>query len=330
MANKKPQSKRKTKKVEINTHILIACVLAVATLFVAIFAINYKQENDSPKYEKVDSEKNVDKNSVTANKNEVSNTDENPNESTSPTESETEPPSEPTSQPPVKNGSFYDGVNYRSPYAKTANIFKHGRNLMLLNNYYELPEDFKWDLVYWENGQYVDALALNYEQYNSVKAVDRAAYEPLKNMFAAASEAGVPLQLVSAYRSIHLQDKLFTRSVNSYLSQGYSLDEAKQKANYARTYTGTSEHNTGLGFDILQKGNFTLSTSFENTAQFKWLMENAEDYGFILRYQKDKTDITGIMYEPWHFRYVGVEHAKKINELGMCLEEYIEHLDNQG
>lgn len=100
-----------------------------------------------------------------------------------------------------------------------------------------------------------------------------------------------------------------------------------EKADYARTFSGTSEHNTGLGFDILQKGSYYLTSQFENTAQFKWLMENAEDYGFILRYQKDKIDITGIMYEPWHFRYVGVEHAKRINELGFCLEEYIEYLE---
>lgn len=225
-------------------------------------------------------------------------------------------------------GSFYDGITYRSPKAQPADIFKHGRNLMLLNNDYELPEDFKWDLVYWSNGQSVDAMSLNSSKYDSVKAVDRAAYTPLKNLFKAASDAGVPLQLVSAYRSPDLQDRLFTRSVNSYISQGYSKQEAIKKANYARTFSGTSEHNTGLCFDILQQGNFTLSESFENTAQFKWLSEHAEEYGFILRYRKDKTTQTGIMYEPWHFRYVGVEHAKKINELDMCLEEYIAYLES--
>ena len=227
----------------------------------------------------------------------------------------------------TSSSSFYSNVKYRSPDAVSANIFKHGRNLMLLNRKYELPENFEWDLVYWSNGNSVDAMYLNCEERNSVQAVDRAAYQPLKNMFAAASKAGVPLQLVSAYRSIYLQDKLFTRSVNSYLSQGYSETEAINKANYSRTFSGTSEHNTGLGFDILQQGNYSLSTSFENTAQFKWLMENAEDYGFVLRYAKDKVDKTGIMYEPWHFRYVGVEHAKKINALGMCLEEYISYLE---
>lgn len=242
-------------------------------------------------------------------------------------ESEAETPDEePTPKPPVST-SFYSTVKYRSPDAVTADIFKHGRDLMLLNRQYELPEDFQWDLVYWANGNSVDAMFLNCEEHNSTKAVDRAAYQPLKDMFAAAKEAGVPLNLVSAYRSIYLQDKLFTRSVNTYMGQGLSEQDAINKANRERTFSGTSEHNTGLGFDILQSGNYTLSTSFENTAQFKWLMENAENYGFVLRYAKDKTDITGIMYEPWHFRYVGVEHAKKMNELGLCLEEYIEYLE---
>ena len=65
---------------------------------------------------------------------------------------------------------------------------------------------------------------------------------------------------------------------------------------------------------------------FENTKEFAWLVENAEDYGFILRYKKEKRDITKVNYEPWHWRYVGVEHAKEINKLDMCLEEYIEYL----
>ena len=235
-----------------------------------------------------------------------------------------------TSAPTTQNAlsvSFYDNIKYRSPTAKAADINKHGRELMLLNNDWELPEDFEWDLVYWSNGQSVDALALNYPEYDRVFAVDRAAYKPLKDMFAAAEKAGVPLQMVSPYRSIQKQDRLFTQSVNSYISQGYSESEAIKRANRSRTFTGTSEHNTGLGFDILQKGNWTLSQSFDQTAQFKWLTEHAREYGFILRYQKDKTSITGIMYEPWHFRFVGVENAKKINSMDMCLEEYIAYLD---
>lgn len=224
--------------------------------------------------------------------------------------------------------SFYDGLNYRSPTAKPTDVFKHGRNLMLVNNDYELPENFQWDLVYWSNGKSVDALSLNSEAYDTVVAVDRAVYEPLTKMFEDAAKAGYPLQMVSAYRSIDMQDRRFTREVNQFMAQGYSKEEAIKKVNYSRTFPGTSEHHIGLGVDILEKGQWNLVESFENTPTAKWLRANAENYGFVLRYDKDKVDITGIMYEPWHFRYVGVEHAKKMNQLGMCLEEYIEYLES--
>lgn len=300
---------------------LAAGFLALVIIASALIFPNLNK--DEPKYEQANGTSSITQ-STTASTTES--TTVSTTQSTTQTTTTTAP-STTTTTAKVSTGSFYDSVTYRSPTAKPADIFKHGRNLMLLNNDYELPEDFKWDLVYWKNGESVDALSLNSAKYDSVDAVDRAAYQPLKDMFKAAEEAGVPLELVSAYRSISLQDRLFTRSVNSYISEGYSKQQAIEKANYARTFSGTSEHNTGLGFDILQKGNYYLSTQFEKTAQFKWLMENAENYGFILRYQKDKIDITGIMYEPWHFRYVGIEHAKKINDLGYCLEEYIEYLE---
>lgn len=314
MANKVINTEKTNKNKA--SYSILAC-RAVVVMIIAFFALLFSQESPDV------SEPNVSETEATT---EVSTTEitEVPTTEESTTEESTTVAEATTTEPAP---SFYDNVKYRSPYARPADIFKHGRNLMLLNRNYELPADFEWNLVYWSNGNYVDAMYLNREEYNSVKAVDKAAYQPLKDMFAAANKAGVPLELVSAYRSIYLQDKLFTRSVDSFISQGYSEAEAIKKANFSRTFSGTSEHNTGLGFDLLQKGNYNLSTSFENTAEFKWLMKNAENYGFILRYAKDKTDKTGIMYEPWHFRYVGVEHAKKINELGMCLEEYIEYLE---
>lgn len=305
--NNKPTRRKSAKKREKQQALTIICsVITVFAIVVLIFSLTHKAPTgNKPEYSKAD---DTTASSVTA-------TSTTASTATSATTQSTQ------------TGSFYDNVKYRSPTAKTADIEKHGRNLMLLNNDYELPEDFKWDLVYWTNGNSVDALSLNSEKYDSVKAVDRAAYEPLKDMFADAEKAGVPLELVSAYRSISLQDRLFTRSVNSYMNNGYSEEEAVKKANFSRTFTGTSEHNTGLGFDILQKGSYYLTDQFENTPQFKWLMENAENYGFILRYNKDKVSVTGIMYEPWHFRYVGIENAKKINDSGLCLEEYIDYLE---
>lgn len=223
--------------------------------------------------------------------------------------------------------SIYDGIIYRSKRAKVTDIKKYGKDLMLLNNDYRLPDNFKWDLVYWSNGGTISEGTRYSKRNQTLLAVDRSAYKPLKDMFAAAARDGVPLELVSAYRSLQLQDKLFGNAVKSYMAQGLSKEEAIKKENIERTFPGSSEHHTGLCVDISVKGSYVLSQGFENTPQFKWLSENAEKYGFILRYRKDKTSITEIMYEPWHYRYVGVEHAEKINSLDMCLEEYIKYLD---
>lgn len=226
------------------------------------------------------------------------------------------------------NNSFYQYAKYRAPNAKPADINKHGRILALVNNYNELPEDFEWDLVYWSNGQAVDKSILNKSDFD-ILAIDKLAYQPLKDMFEAAEKAGVPLDFYSGYRSIVRQNRNFVRSVENNMKSGLTLEQAKAKTNKSRAYPGTSEHNLGLAIDILVKGNRDLSENFEKTAQFKWLSENAENYGFILRYPKDKTNITEIIYEPWHYRYVGVEHAKKMNQLGLCLEEYIEYLEKE-
>lgn len=314
---KKRKSSKKARIRQQKISLVLCSIITLAVIIGLVCVFSSISNGNDDEYEKSPSTEAPATSSAT-----VTSTTKAPETSVTTTASTTE-----SSTKKVQTGSFYDGVTYRSPTAKSADIFKHGRNLMLLNNDYELPEDFKWDLVYWKNGNSVDALSLNSQKYDSVDAVDRAAYKPLKQMFADAEKAGVPLELVSAYRSIDLQDRLFTRSVNSYINQGYSKSEAIKKANYSRTFSGTSEHNTGLGFDILQKGSYYLTQQFENTAQFKWLIENAENYGFILRYDKDKVAKTGIMYEPWHFRYVGIEHAKKINELGYCLEEYIDYLE---
>lgn len=334
-SNKRKNTARKRKKAAKKQALIkLAAVTVVLCAVIGSLvwaSLRQKAENEAAGNSDPSAEENgsvLNSDSVQSSEGESQSVSEESEEESSGKEEQSQKETQPSSQTSPQSGSsFYSGVSYRSPTAKTADIFKHGRELMLLNNDYELPEDFKWDLVYWSNGKSVDALSLNSQKYDSVKAVDRAAYQPLKDMFSAAQKAGVPLELVSPYRSIDLQDRLFSRSVNSYMNQGYSKEQAVKKANYARTFTGTSEHNTGLGFDILQKGNFTLSESFENTAQFKWLSEHAEEYGFILRYRKDKISQTGIMYEPWHYRYVGVENAKKINELDMCLEEYIEYLE---
>lgn len=142
------------------------------------------------------------------------------------------------------------------------------------------------------------------------------------NMIADAKTAGVNLNIISAYRSVEYQQTLFDNDTKKYENQGLSHDEAVIKTSQAVAIPGQSEHNAGICADILDDGNFNLTEDFENTDEFKWLSENADKYGFILRYLKGKESITGIEYEPWHYRFVGVSYAKKIKDSGLCLEEY--------
>ena len=125
----------------------------------------------------------------------------------------------------------------------------------------------------------------------------------------------------SAYRDPVYQEKLYNDKKEEYIKKGYSEQEADKLTNQEINKPWTSEHNLGLAVDF----NY-VNSDFEKTSAFKWLQKNAENYGFILRYKKEKEDITKIVYEPWHWRFVGEEHAKKINELDMCLEEYVEYL----
>ena len=125
----------------------------------------------------------------------------------------------------------------------------------------------------------------------------------------------------SAYRSPEYQNNLYTNKVQEYLNMGKTQEEAERLTSRLINKSETSEHNLGLAVDF----NY-VNLEFEKTKEFKWLQENAENYGFILRYKEEKEEITGVSYEPWHWRYVGVEHAKKMNELDMCLEEYVEYL----
>ena len=161
---------------------------------------------------------------------------------------------------------------------------------------------------------------------SSSKYLDSRIVEVFNNMCRAAAEEGVTIISISAYRSFDYQNTLFKNRVQRCINEdNLSREEAEIKAASIVARPGTSEHHLGLAVDIN-----SVEESFANTSAFRWLQKNAEDFGFILRYPKDKQDITKVIYEPWHYRYVGVEHAKAINELGMCLEEYIEYLASGG
>ena len=298
---------------KIETGIGIVCILIIVVAIIA-YCVSLHEDTHYV-YEKIETTTVAVEESSTVTEKETSTTETTTQEVTS--EKETE-----------QNNSIYTGIQYKSTTAKPTDFSKLGRNLILVNNDFMLPGNFEWNLVYWYNGSKTSVETLALPKNKDVIAVDAEAYQPLKDMFQAAQDAGVPLQLVSAYRSIQRQDVLFGNSVSTGISSGLSEEDAIKKANLSRMRPGSSEHNIGLGFDILAKGNFYLKEDFKNTPEYAWLIENAENYGFILRYPEDKIDITKITYEPWHFRYVGIEHAKKINELGYCLEEYVNYLNS--
>lgn len=145
-----------------------------------------------------------------------------------------------------------------------------------------------------------------------------------KEMIEAAAQDGIELMVCSAYRSIDKQTTLFNNMKQDYLNQGMSEEKAYEKTASAIAIPGTSEHQTGLAADIVTPTHQTLDPQFAQTEAGKWLTEHAHEYGFILRYPKDKQDITKIIYESWHFRFVGKTHAKLMKESGLCLEEYLQ------
>ena len=189
---------------------------------------------------------------------------------------------------------------------KTADI--NDWRLTLVNYENELPEDFDIELADIDSTRQFDARAIN----------------ELNRMMTRMRKDGITnIWVQSAYRSISHQRNLFNEKVQSYMKQGKTKEQAEELTMQTINKPGTSEHNLGLAVDF----NY-VNYEFESTKAFKWLENNAEDYGFILRYPKEKEDITKVNYEPWHWRYVGVNNAKEINKLDMCLEEYIDYLKN--
>lgn len=155
---------------------------------------------------------------------------------------------------------------------------------------------------------------------NSSEYMDYRAAAAYTKMYGAAARVGIYLTPCSGYRSYTSQYYLFEEFVQEYLSMGYSRADSERLASRRRMPAGSSEHNIGICMDIICAGS---AYNFEYTREYAWLMKNAQDYGFILRYPADKTEITGVKFEPWHWRYVGVANAKKIKASGLCLEEYL-------
>lgn len=157
---------------------------------------------------------------------------------------------------------------------------------------------------------------------------DKRAAPHLEALLADAEAAGCKLYLVSSYRSVERQSALFRRKTNSFLAEGFDQAEAERQAAMWVARPGTSEHNTGLAADLVSADWYAhhsdLTADFEETPEFAWLYEHCAEYGFILRYPLGKETITGVTYEPWHYRYVGKQAAAEIMQAGSTLEEYTE------
>ena len=188
--------------------------------------------------------------------------------------------------------------------------------MVLVNHTSKMPDDYTFDTK--ECGS---ATAVN-------KTLQTVACDAFLEMQKAAAADGVTVWMQSGYRSVKYQTSLYERKTKYYLDKGYDNATAKEKAAAVVNPPGYSEHTCGLAADLNSPEHTGLDEGFEKTAAFRWLCEHAGDYGFILRYPKDAEDKTEIIYEPWHWRYVGVENAAKINASGLCFEEYIETLQS--
>lgn len=186
-------------------------------------------------------------------------------------------------------------------------------------------EELPWNLVlvnpttYMKEG-YVPELATVSGSYK----VDVRIADAAKQMLADAKKAGLDVIVCSAYRSVEQQKQVFSDSMRRRVNSGMRYWEAYLETTRNVAVPGTSEHSLGLALDLIARSYQGLDEQQANTAEAKWLAANCHKYGFILRYPSSKSDITGIVFEPWHFRYVGVEHATKMMESGLVLEEYLE------
>lgn len=199
-----------------------------------------------------------------------------------------------------------------SAYSQTTSkLSKDDWQLVLVNKQHPVPEDYTVTLGKIKGSMKCDIRIL----------------DDLTDMMQAAKADGIQLVVCSPYRDYNRQTVLFNRKIDYYMEEGHSYMEAYKLASMTVTVPGASEHQIGLALDIVSTTYSWLEIDFGETSAGKWLKEHCDEYGFILRYPEGKEYITGIQYEPWHFRYVGKEAAAQIMERDITLEEFIEELE---
>ncbi len=190
-----------------------------------------------------------------------------------------------------------------------------GKRVILVNPWNYIPADYEPDLVSLTSAHGVQG-----------SMVDKSCYDALIAMIDDCNKECPKAYVVSSYRTHQNQVDNYNRKVQYYVNQGYDYETAKLEAATIIAIPGTSEHQLGLAVDIIDTRLWSLVREQETLPAQKWLLENSWKYGFILRYPSSKIDVTGIIYEPWHYRYVGKELAAELHELNITLEEYIHSL----
>ena len=180
--------------------------------------------------------------------------------------------------------------------------------LTLVSPEHPLPEDYAVTLTRLKNGQ----------------AVDERCYPALQEMMDACRAEGLEPLICSSYRTWEKQTRLFENKVARFAAGGLSPEAARAEAARVVAVPGTSEHQLGLAVDIVDSAYQLLDDAQADTPVQQWLMAHAWEYGFVLRYPREKEDVTGIVWEPWHYRYVGKEAAEEMTAQQLCLEEYLD------
>lgn len=202
----------------------------------------------------------------------------------------------------VFTGAWF--VAQADPAIPQASYSNQQWNLIVVNRWNAIPEDYPTPtLTELDNGERVDSRI----------------YDDLQRMFDAMREDGLDPEVTAGLRTRKVQQQLMDEKIAEYRRQGLSSGEAKEQAEQWVAIPGTSEHEIGLAVDINTRDSTGAADSQD---VYDWLAANAWEYGFILRYPDDKTDVTGNMYEPWHYRYVGIDAAYAMHGSGQCLEEY--------
>lgn len=211
---------------------------------------------------------------------------------------------------PVTAGGAADQAVAMGLHAPVLTLEDLPWNLRLINGTHPLPDTFEApELKSFAGGAH---------------AVDKRIYHSLQALLKAARKAKVNPVVCSSFRSRDTQKKLYRARVQQCKDEGLSGKKAREEAAFWVARPGCSEHEAGLAVDLVDESYQELDKKQEKTKAQKWLMEHCADYGFILRYPTDKSALTGIGYEPWHYRYVGKEHARAISDSGLCLEEWLE------